>query len=192
MSNREYDVPIEGHDYDGIEELNNPLPRWWLATFYGAIIFAIIYYGYFQLGPGPSHDETLARRMESVRSAQAAAKEAMTAGDASIDVAALMADEEAMELGRKKFAEICALCHGKAGQGSIGPNLTDQYWIHSKGEITGILAAIRAGFPEKGMPPWGAVIPEDEQAPLAAYVISLQGSDPADAKAPEGEYVPRQ
>ena len=192
MNKREYDIPIEGHDYDGIEELNNPLPRWWLATFYGAIIFAVAYYAYFQLGPGPSQDETLARRMESVRSAQSAAEEARTAGDANIDVAALLADPAALEVGKKQFTEKCAICHGANGQGSIGPNLTDDYWIHSKGDMAGILQSFRNGFPEKGMPPWGPLIPEDEQPKLAAYVMSLRGTNPADAKAPEGEYVPKQ
>jgi cytochrome c oxidase cbb3-type subunit 3 len=189
MTKKEYDVPIEGHEYDGIEELNNPLPRWWLLTFWGTVVFAVFYYGYFQLGPGPSHDETLARRMESVRAAQAAQKEQLAAGDENIDVSALMADADAMATGEALFTERCVVCHGANGEGTVGPNLTDDYWIHSHGDLVGILASIRGGFPEKGMPPWGPIIPAEDHAALAAYVMSLRGTNPPNAKAPEGNLV---
>jgi cytochrome c oxidase cbb3-type subunit 3 len=189
MTKKEYDVPIEGHDYDGIEELNNPLPRWWLATFWGAIIFAIAYYGYFQLGPGPSQDETLAKRMKSVKQAQAQAASAMNAGDENIDVQALLKDPEALAVGKKQFMEKCLPCHGANGEGTVGPNLTDDYWIHSKGDFQGILSSIRSGFPDKGMPPWGPLIPAEEQPDLAAYVMSLRGTNPPNAKPPQGNLV---
>ena len=191
MTKTEYDVPIEGHDYDGIEELNNPLPKWWLATFYGAIVFAVIYYGYFQLGPGPSSDETLNRRMKKVTEAQAATTAEQSAGDEQYDVAAMLADEEVLAVGKARFAETCIACHGENGEGSVGPNLTDDYWLHSRGGMPGILVSIRSGFPDKGMPPWGPIIPAEEHAPLAAYVISLRGTDPPNAKTPEGQLIPR-
>ena len=188
----ERDVPIKGHDYDGIQELNNPLPKWWLATFVGAIIFAIVYYVYFQLGPGPSSSQTLERRMESVKAAQSATTAAQSADDANYDIKALLADKDALAVGKEQFMTICVACHGEHAEGSVGPNLTDDYWIHSRGDLKGILQAIRNGFPEKGMPPWGAVVPPDAQAPLAAYVISLRGTNPPNAKAPQGQYVPRE
>jgi len=191
MSEKDYDVPIEGHDYDGIEELNNPLPKWWLATFYGAIVFAVIYYGYYQLGPGPSSDETLARRMDKVTEAQAASTAALSAGDEQYDVAAMLADEDILAIGKARFKETCVACHGENGEGSVGPNLTDDYWVHSRGGMPGILASIRQGFPEKGMPPWGGLIPAEEHAPVAVYVISLRGTGPPNAKAAEGQLVPR-
>lgn len=185
----EHDVPIEGHEYDGIQELNNPLPKWWLATFFGAIVFAVIYYAYFQLGPGPSSSERLESHMENVRAAQAATNEALSAGDAEYDIEALLADDAALAVGKQQFMTVCVACHGSNAEGSVGPNLTDDYWIHSRGDLAGILAALRNGFPEKGMPPWGAVIPADAHAPLAAYVISLRGSNPPNAKMPEGQYI---
>jgi cytochrome c oxidase cbb3-type subunit 3 len=189
MTTREHDIPIEGHDYDGIQELNNPLPRWWLVTFWGTIVFAVAYYGYFQLGPGPSHDDTLNRRMESVKAAQVATSEAIGAGDEDIDVAALLADPAAMDAGKEHFMTKCFPCHGANGEGIVGPNLTDDYWIHSRGGMPGILASIRTGFPEKGMPPWGQLIPAEEHAAVAAYVLTLKGTNPANAKAPEGNLV---
>ena len=191
MTKTEYDVPIEGHDYDGIEELNNPLPRWWLATFFGTIVFAVVYYGYFQLGPGPSSEETLERRMEKVTEAQVASTAALSAADEEYDVAAMLADEEVLATGKVRFQETCVACHGENGGGSVGPNLTDDYWVHSRGGMPGILASIRQGFPDKGMPPWGGIIPAEEHAPLAAYVISLRGTNPPNAKAPEGQLIPR-
>jgi len=187
--NNEQDKPIAGHDYDGIEELDNPLPKWWLATFYGAIIFAVFYWGYFELGPGPSQDETLAKRMEKIEATYAeAAKEAEIAALA-LDASALLSDPMKLAKGKTRYVETCAVCHGQNGEGTIGPNLTDDYWIHSKGDIAGILKSIRDGFPEKGMPPWGKIIPMDEHAPTAAYVISIRGTNPPNAKAAEGELV---
>jgi cytochrome c oxidase cbb3-type subunit 3 len=190
MTENNYDVPIEGHDYDGIEELNNPLPKWWLATFYGTIVFAMIYYGYFQLGPGASSEETLARRMEKVTEAQAAATAALSAGDEDYDVSAMLADEAVLAVGKARYMETCLACHGENGEGSVGPNLTDDYWIYSRGGMPGILASIRSGFPDKGMPPWGPIIPAEEHAPVAVYVISLRGTDPPNAKAPDGQFIP--
>lgn len=189
MSNKDHDKPIAGHEYDGIQELDNPLPKWWLATFWGTIIFAVIYVGYFMLGPGLSHDERLAKRWAAITGEVAVQQEARAAAEADIDVAAIQADPEAMAIGKKKFQEICVACHGANGEGTIGPNLTDKYWIHSQGTIDGVLLSIREGFPDKGMPPWGAIIPADEHVPLAAYVLTLQGTNPPNAKAPQGELV---
>jgi len=181
------DQPIEGHVYDGIQELNNPLPKWWLATFYATIIFAIIYFGYFEVLGGPSHDERLAAAMAKITAQQT---EAMATVDESApDVESLLADPEALAAGKAQFDKICLACHGAHGEGLIGPNLTDKYWIHGKGDAEHILTSFRVGYPEKGMPPWGAVIPAEDHLKLAAYVLSLQGTDPPNAKAPQGELV---
>lgn len=187
MSKDERDQLIEGHDYDGIQELNNPLPRWWLATFYATIVFSLVYWGYFELFGGPSHDERLAAAMEKIRAKQQAA--VVTYDDSEIDLDALLADSEAMATGKDQYSAVCATCHGQAGEGLIGPNLTDRYWIHGDGGLEHILESIRVGYPDKGMPPWGNVIPADKHADVAAYVISLQGTDPPNAKEPQGELV---
>ena len=185
---QEFDVEIEGHEYDGIKEFNNPLPKWWLATFYGTIIFSIFYWGYYEVLGGPSHDEKLAARLEKVQQAQDVAA-AEFAAQENIDLDALLGDEAALAVGKEHFDKTCVTCHGENGEGSVGPNLTDSYWIHSQGDIAGILYSIRTGFPEKGMPPWGPVIPREDHAKLAAYVITLQGTEPPNPKAPEGQLV---
>jgi cytochrome c oxidase cbb3-type subunit 3 len=190
MSKRKYDKPIAGHEYDGIQELNNPLPKWWLATFYGTIVFSFFYFGYFQLGRAPSQDERLAAAMAHIEGRQEEAAET-TAHEAAepVDVEALEHDPAVLAVGKAQFATKCLPCHGAAGEGIIGPNLTDNYWIHSKGDLQGILDSFRIGFPEKGMPPWGELIPPEEHVPLAIYVMSLQGTAPPNPKEPQGEPV---
>jgi len=195
MSKRKFDKPIAGHEYDGIKELNNPLPKWWLATFFGTIIFAFFYFGYFQLGHAPSQDERLAASLARIQGVkEQAATEAAAETPAhetaeNVDVEALEHDPKVLAIGKAQFDSKCMPCHGAHGEGIIGPNLTDKYWIHSKGDLQGILESFRKGFPDKGMPPWGELIPPDEHIPLAIYVMSLQGTNPPNAKAPQGELV---
>jgi cytochrome c oxidase cbb3-type subunit 3 len=191
MSN-EKDQIIEGHSYDGIQELNNPLPGWWLATFYITIVFGIGYYGYYELLGGPSHDEQLEQTMAAIQAKQkkfelAEAKNAEN--DANIDLAGFLENAEVMKTGEEHYKAKCAACHGQQGEGLIGPNLTDKYWIHSKGQAEGLLTAIRKGFPTKGMPPWEAIIPKKDHVALAAYVFSLQGTEPEGGKEPQGELI---
>jgi cytochrome c oxidase cbb3-type subunit 3 len=190
MSKRKYDRPIAGHEYDGIKELNNPLPKWWLATFFGTIIFAVAYFGYFQLGNAPSQDERLAASLAKIQGhKEAAAETAAHETTETVDVEALEHDPKVLAVGKAQFDTKCMPCHGANGEGTIGPNLTDDYWIHSKGDLDGILKSFRNGFPDKGMPPWGELIPPDEQIPLAVYVMSLRGTNPPNAKEPQGELV---
>jgi cytochrome c oxidase cbb3-type subunit 3 len=187
MSTKDRDQIIEGHDYDGIQELNNPLPKWWLATFFGTIVFSLLYWGYFELFGGPTHDERLAAAMANIEERRAAAVVAYD--DSSIDLDALLADAGALAAGKEQYDAVCVACHGQLGEGLIGPNLTDNYWIHGDGGLDHILASFREGYTDKGMPPWGNVISLDKHAALAAYVISLQETDPPNAKEPQGDLV---
>lgn len=188
MSNDEGKI-IEGHSYDGIQELDNPLPKWWLATFYITIVFGVGYYAYYEIMGGPSHDEQLNAQMAKIEQLQEQhqAKQQKAAGE--IDLATFLQQSEVMDKGKEHFVAKCAACHGQNGEGLIGPNLTDKYWIHSKGKAKGLLAAIRQGFPEKGMPPWDALIPKEDHVALAAYVYSLQGTNPEGGKEPQGELI---
>jgi len=187
MSTKDRDQIIEGHDYDGIQELNNPLPKWWLATFYGTIVFALIYWGYFELFGGSSQDERLAAAMQNIEARKAAA--VVEYDDSNIDLDALLADAGSLATGKDQYDAVCTACHGPLGEGLIGPNLTDKYWIHGVGDVQHILDSFRVGYPEKGMPPWGHVIPREKHALLAAYVISLRGTSPPNPKEPQGELV---
>ena len=181
------DKIIEGHEYDGIRELDHPLPRWWVYLFYATIVYAVAYYSYYEILGGPSHQEQYESAMAEISQR---AKQVPTSDEApSIDIETLVKDQKALEIGQAAFKQYCAACHGQSGEGVIGPNLTDNYWIHSKGKFPGIMAAIINGFPSKGMPPWGDVIPKDKHGSLAAYVLSIQGSRPDNPKAAQGELV---
>ena len=186
-SKNKHEVKPLPHNYDGIEELDNPLPRWWLLTFYITIVFAVFYYGYYEIYDGPSSDEYLSRSLENIQDKKSVAKKGETKLLKKYEE--LIKDEKMMTLAQGHFATKCAACHGQKGEGLIGPNLTDKFWIYSKGKMDGILKAIKEGFPEKGMPAWDALVPAEEQPYLAAYVIRLQGTKPPNPKAPQGQPV---
>ncbi len=181
---------IEDHEYDGIQELNNPLPGWWLMTFYITVIFAVLYFAYYQFFGGPTLDEELNTEMSSIMKEQKKSEEAQGV-KTQADYAALLSDPEAIAKGKAEFTAKCLPCHGDKGQGLIGPNLTDDYWIHGDGTIPAILKVMNDGVADKGMPPWKGVIPPDLQEDVAAYVYSIYGTNPAGAKAPQGELIER-
>lgn len=176
------------HDYDGIQEFDNPLPNWWLATFYGAIIFSFFYVAYYHFGPGLSLDEELAADLAIVKAQEAAGrKNAPPVSDG--ELAAVFADPGKRAKGKQIYAEKCLACHGAAGEGQIGPNLTDAYWLHGSGALSSLLKVVSAGVPEKGMPPWEALLKPEELLAVVAHVKSLQGTNPGKAKPPQGELV---
>ena len=181
---------MEDHDYDGIKELNNPLPGWWLMTFYITVIFAVIYFAYYQLFGGPTLDQELNTQMSSIMKEQKKT-EAAQGAKTQADYAVLLSNPEVIAKGKAEFLTKCMPCHGDKAQGIIGPNLTDDYWIHGDGTIPAILTVMNTGVPEKGMPPWKGVIPPDLQEDVAAYVYSIHGTNPPGAKAPQGEKIER-
>ena len=188
MTKEPRDEIIEGHEYDGIQELDNPLPKWWQVLFYITIVFAIGYTAYYELLSGPSSDQILQQQLAEINASKQAAAQKQPQGD-NVDFAKLMQDSNALAAGKAQFEQFCASCHGAHGEGMIGPNLTDDYWIYSKGDAEGVLTSLQEGFPDKGMPPWKDIVPKDQQPNLAAYVVSLRGSHPPNAKAPQGEKV---
>ena len=182
------DKLIEDHEYDGIHELDNPLPGWWLMTFYITIVFAVVYFIYYEIAGGPTLDEQLAREMKTISSKRTTAEEVK--GEKSEGtLIAILGDREALSRGKAEFQAKCAVCHGNNGQGLIGPNLTDDYWIHGKGNISSILEVVNKGVADKGMPTWKGVIPPQLLEEVAVYVYSLHGTNPEGAKPPQGEKV---
>lgn len=173
------------HDYDGIQELDHPLPSWWLNLFYVTIVFSVLYMGYYMLGPGPTLRQELTAKMSAIEQAQARAPKPKSQGDEAFAVA--VADPEKVKLGSGVYAGKCAACHGDKGQGLIGPNLTDDYWIHGKGQLAEIAKVVSEGVPDKGMPPWGSVLKPDELVHLVAFIKSVRGTNPSGAKEPQGE-----
>ncbi len=178
---------LTDHAYDGIHELDNPLPQWWLLTFYGAIVFSFAYVLYYHVGSGPSQQQEF--DTEVARLAQLEPpKKGITDEDLKL-LGIAVADPAKINTGHAEFLAKCSSCHGPNGEGLIGPNLTDAYWIHGDGSASAILTTIRVGVPEKGMPPWEAIIPPPAQYALVAHIVSLKGTHPANPKAPQGNAV---
>jgi cytochrome c oxidase cbb3-type subunit 3 len=189
VSEQEQKDNLLEHEYDGIKELDNPLPGWWLASFYGAIVFAFLYVAYYHLGNGPSPQDELAQDMSAVESVRAAGPPAGSSGPAEAALNAAFHDPAKLAFGRKTFEEKCASCHMPHGEGSIGPNLTDNYWIHGQGTLADIAKVVSEGVADKGMPTWGPVLKPEELVAVAAFVHSLKGTNPPNAKAAQGTEV---
>ena len=190
MSDKNKDQLIKDHDYDGIQELNNPLPGWWLMTFYITIVFAVIYYSYYTFFGGPTSDQELAQKMSVIQSEQQVAQETTPVKSEEYYVA-LLGDQEVLEKGKTEYTLKCLACHGDKGQGLIGPNFTDEYWINGDGSVHAILEVANNGVADKGMPAWKGVIPEETLEAVAVYIYSLYGTNPPGARPPQGEKVER-
>lgn len=176
------------HEYDGIIEHDNPMPTWWLWIFFLTIIFSFIYYIHYELAGGPTLQQELTIAMEQLERQQSAALSSVPL-ETEDSLAAAFSKDGVLELGQGQFASKCAACHGPELQGLIGPNLTDKFWLHGKGTRMDLVKVIREGVPEKGMPPWGPVMKRDEIYAVTAFILSKKGSNPAGAKAPEGDVV---
>ena len=186
--NNEKDKLIEDHEYDGIQELDNPLPGWWLMTFYITIAFSVVYFVYYQIMDGPTSDEYLKSEIARIKQAREANIEKV--GERSEEeLMAVLDNEQRIEKGKTEYTKNCMACHGDKAQGVIGPNLTDNYWIHGDGSVKSIAEIIKDGVPEKGMPAWEQILQPEQIVNVAGYVHTLHGTDPPGAKAPEGEKV---
>ncbi|MCU0303709.1 MAG: c-type cytochrome [Thermoanaerobaculales bacterium] len=172
------------HAYDGIQEYDNPLPRWWLAIFWATIVFTPLYILFFHFGPGMLDIDRYDRAMMLAAEQQMAALLAMGEIDEAM-IVGLMDDESMMNGGRKVFTSKCATCHGVLGEGGIGPNLTDSYWLHGA-QLMDIYRVVREGVTDKGMLAWERQLRPAELLAVSAHVGSLLGSDPPNPKAPQG------
>jgi cytochrome c oxidase cbb3-type subunit 3 len=178
------------HAYDGIQEYDNPLPRWWLALFWATIIFTPLYILYFHFGGGMLAKERYDQEMIAFYDKQA--EQLLALGEISEGTLVdLMADASMMNGGKKIFQAKCATCHGMFGEGGIGPNLTDDYWIHG-GQLMDVYATVRDGVTAKGMLAWERQLRPAELMAVSSYVGTLLGTDPPNAKAPQGDQQVRQ
>ncbi len=247
------------HDYDGIKELDNDLPPWWLYLFYISIAFAVVYMLHFHvIDTGPSSiteymkefnpdyvDVTIAGHSIGYQSPwytgdtditpqllnkfrqhigddvafdqlimaakQRATKEQLDLLMASFPSAEIiqpviaanepseparptgtvaLTDDASLAVGSQLYKASCAVCHGRQGQGGIGPNMTDSYWIHG-GSMDDIVHLINVGVPAKGMIPWNKTLSQAKIHQVASFIYSLDGTNPPAAKAPEGEIYER-
>jgi len=181
---READIML-GHAYDGIRELDNRLPPWWVNMFVITIVWAFGYmYFYHWGGNGPSAAEAYNMDMEAAKKEKALnlASKANAVDESSVIA---LTDVAALGEGATIFKTLCAACHGQNGEGTVGPNFTDEYWIHGGG-IKNVFKTIKYGVPEKGMISWEAQLKPVDMQKVGSYILTLNGANPPNPKAPQG------
>ncbi|MEZ4787263.1 MAG: cbb3-type cytochrome c oxidase N-terminal domain-containing protein [Flavobacterium haoranii] len=182
---QEDDVMLD-HDYDGIKELDNVLPPWWVGLFYACVVFAIIYLIRFHvMGDYTQAEEFVAEMEQSDKQVQEYLKNAPDLMDK--DKVTLLTDAAAVAEGKKIFESNCVACHRPDAGGAIGPNLTDKFWILGGGIKNVFNTISEGGRSGKGMVPWKESLKPTEIQKVASYVLSLQGSNPKDGKPAEGD-----
>lgn len=179
----EKDLEID-HEYDGIKELDNPIPAWFNALFYSTITFAVVYMlVYHVFGWGLNQDQEYQREMAI---AEREKQEYLAQAANLIDESTVEIDAAMAPAGQAIYTANCAVCHGNAGEGGIGPNLTDEYWLHG-GDIKDIYAVVKYGVPDKGMVPWEQTLTPGQIAEVSNYIVTLIGTNPPNAKEPQGD-----
>lgn len=181
---KEEDILLH-HDFDGIRELDNKLPPWWVAMFYITILWGVGYLFYYHVSDGPSsYDEYV----EEVRRGEESAAAYLASQTVQIDENSVkyVDDPAAMANGKSIYMNNCAACHGQLGEGGVGPNMTDDYYVHG-GDIKDIFKVIKYGVPEKGMISWKTQLRPVDMQQVASYIMSLRGTNPPNPKDPEGE-----
>ena len=186
-------VPVEtqdeiafDHAFDGIRELDNKLPPWWVGMFYVTIIIGVSFFMYDVVldmngSSGDRYEQEMAMAEESKKARLAAL-------GSQIDESSVkqLTDENALAAGQAEFVAKCAACHLADGGGSVGPNLTDKYWLHG-GSVQDVFKTIKYGVPAKGMIAWESQLTPTQMQNIASFILSLQGTTPATPKDPQGE-----
>lgn len=175
------------HEYDGIREFDNPLPRWWLITFWGTIFFGIFYWFHYHNTPGtPGSYAELAAELAQLE-VQAAERAAAAKPMTDDELLAMSKDPAVVDAGKGHFATHCIACHAATGAsmpGGVGPNLTDGFWIHGS-KPTDLHKTVSHGVPEKGMVAWLPTLGAKRVQEVVAYVITLQDTH-VQGKEPQG------
>ncbi|HKL39301.1 MAG TPA: cbb3-type cytochrome c oxidase N-terminal domain-containing protein [Cryomorphaceae bacterium] len=182
---REHEVMMD-HEYDGIRELDNNLPPWWVWMFYATIAFGFVYLVYYHVLPyGLTQEEEY---LAEVQQAEEAHEAYLAAAKNLVDEnnIVMLADVSDLQVGKSIFIEKCQQCHAADGGGGVGPNLTDPYWIHG-GSIKDIFKTVKYGVPTKGMISWESQLRPIEMAQVSSYIKTLEGTTPAAPKDPQGE-----
>lgn len=181
----EEDLLIE-HTYDGIQELDNPTPVWFNALFYSTIVFAVGYLlVYHVFGWGMNQEQEYLAEMEA---AEKQRMEFLATSGTNIDENSVVLDlgPEMVTAGQEIYLQNCGMCHGNQGEGMIGPNLTDEYWLHG-GDIKDIFRVVKYGVPDKGMVPWESSLTPVQIAQVSNFIASIGGTNPPNPKEPQGD-----
>ena len=181
---KEHEIMFD-HQYDGIRELDNSLPPWWVAMFYVTIIFAgayMVYYHFTDMGVSSQEAYNI-----EIKEANAEVKAYLATQANKVDenTAIALMDEASLSAAKSLYGVHCVACHGTMGEGGVGPNFTDNYWIHG-GDIKSIFKTIKYGVPEKGMISWQAQLNPSDMQKLGSYILSMKGTNPSNGKEPQG------
>jgi cytochrome c oxidase cbb3-type subunit 3 len=182
--------PLElDHEYDGIKELDHPLPRWWLITFWGGIVFAVIYYIYYSVMQLGSLQQEYEKELVAHRTIREKYMEKLSVFN-NDKFMSYVKSEDMISVGKEIYNANCLSCHAKDGAGDIGPNLTDKFWMFAEGTPETVYPFIISGNPTGGMPSWGDKLEENDIYAILSYVMSLQGKTHAKAKEEQGDEYP--
>ncbi|MFM6948158.1 MAG: cbb3-type cytochrome c oxidase N-terminal domain-containing protein [Aquirufa sp.] len=180
----EKDLAME-HQYDGIVELDNPTPPWFMYLFYLTILFGIIYgINYHVLQDGNLQDAEYKEEVTIAEKAREAYMKKFANSVNEDNVTALTAAKDITE-GSEIYKTNCVACHGDKGQGGVGPNLTDNFWLHG-GNVKALFHTITNGVPEKGMIAWNKTLNPIQIQKVSSFILSIKGTNPAGAKEPQG------
>lgn len=181
----EYPDVLTSHSYDGIQEYDNPMPFWWKAIFVVTIIWSVFYVVAIEMGYINKYEGILNEEAEAIAAVRSEAEQDRPPVTDELLLAAVD-DPAILAQGQKHYAATCASCHGQQGEGLIGPNLVDEYWLHGGG-VMDIHQVIDKGVTAKGMPAWGPILGHEGTIAVVAYVQSIRGTDVEGGKAPQGE-----
>ncbi|MGE0567391.1 MAG: cbb3-type cytochrome c oxidase N-terminal domain-containing protein [Bacteroidia bacterium] len=181
----EADIMMD-HEYDGIRELDNNLPPWWKYGFYVTILFAFVYIARYHF-TGDGDLQTVEYEKE-IAQAKIDVERYMASAANKVDETniTLLNEKKDLDAGKETYITFCAACHGRAGEGGVGPNMTDQYWIHGGG-LADVFKSIKYGWPEKGMKSWKEELSPMQISQITSFIKSIQGTNPANGKAPQGD-----
>lgn len=182
---KEFDK-VRDHAYDGIQEYDNPMPRWWINIFILTVVWSVIYVGGAITDDVPEYTHELKDDLRVAAMAEQARQAALPPVDEEM-LATAIADPESQKRGAAIFAFNCANCHNQNAEGLIGPNLTDTAFLYDPGTMS-TYDIIKNGT-RKGMPEWGPILPRQELIDVMSYVISVRGTNPPNGKKPEGDIV---
>lgn len=182
----EHDLLLD-HAYDGIQELNHPLPNWWNTIFFISCVFGVGYWAYYSFLGGPSLKDEFHRDHAHIVALQEEFKKQNSAFNQ--EYYDKMVADGGLQKGQEVFELNCLPCHAEKGRGDIGPNLTDKHWLIAKGTPETLYQVVFNGSEENGMPAWSELISQDEIYQAVIYVNSLKNTFAKDGKEPEGELI---